>query len=79
MPERRDLYFTTTYPDHSETRLAENVTEKEANKIMRDFMKGHGWTCYYIRVWEPVKGVHRRYDIGSHTEFFDWVKGDKNE
>lgn len=82
MPERRDLYFVTP----TERRLIElYVTEKEAWDAIRKFLRARNFKSYYTRVWDPEPGVRRRYDVGSHTEFFDWVepteglKGEKNE
>lgn len=79
MDERRDLYLTSLYPTPSKRLIAENVSEHEAWDAMREFWDKHDIGVYYIRSWDPVEGVHRRYDFGSHTQFFDWVKGDKNE
>ena len=85
MPERRDLYLTTVYPDHSQKLIAKDLTKAEALKTIVDFLDEHNFKCYYIRSWEKPESVRLRYDVGSHTEFFDWMKpteglkGEKNE
>lgn len=72
MTERRDLYFVCR--DRGIDRLiAENVTEDGAFEHIRVFCEERGFRIYYIRSWEAPAGC-KHYDVGSHTEFFEWRK-----
>ena len=50
--------------------LAENVTEQEAMKVMRQFLDEHNYKSYYTRIAEFQSC--RMYDVGSWAEFFYW-------
>lgn len=85
MPERRDLYLTTYHsavnsqnPAYSRELIATDLTEDEAIKTIFEFMRARGWWSNgFIRSW--VVEERYRYDFGSYRQFFDWMKGDKNE
>lgn len=68
--EKRDLYFVCR--DRGIDRLiAKNVTEDEAFKAMKQFMAERNYKHYYTRSWTDAMGC-KHYDVGSHTEFFEW-------
>lgn len=66
--ERKNFYFQRSNGEI--VLLAENVTEKEAMVIMREFLNKHNYKSYYTRIIEQPDG--RMYDVGSWSEFFYW-------
>lgn len=48
--------------------IAEVKNEKEAFKEMDKFCEERNFTIYYVRSW--MSGNRKKYDVGSHTEFF---------
>lgn len=48
--------------------IGECETEKEAFKIIYDFLKDHNYKSYYTRTREIEDRIW--VDVGSHTEFF---------
>lgn len=68
MDEKRNLYFDDS---HGRMRIvALNVTEKQAISLMYKFCEQRTFKIYYIRSWNTYQG--RKYDVGSHSEFFYW-------
>lgn len=53
--------------------IGECETEKEAFKIIYDFLKEHNYESYYARTRE-IDENHIWVDVGSHTEFFHIYK-----
>ena len=49
--------------------IAEPQTEEEAWKEIHNFCEERKFKIYYVREWQTHDGA-RRYDVGSHTEFF---------
>ena len=46
-------------------------SEKEAFKVIHQFLDEHKFKSYYTRSWlNPSNKLEKIYDVGSHTEFF---------
>lgn len=60
------VYFENSQGKIREIGQANN--EKEAFKIIKDFLSTHNFTSYYTRYWEEDDCL--KVDVGSHTEFF---------
>ena len=60
------VYFENSWGKKREIGQANN--EKEAFKIIKDFLSAHNFTSYYTRYWE--ENGYLKIDVGSHTEFF---------
>ena len=54
--------------------LQKNISEQEAMILMQKFLDEHNFKSYYTRGWQD--GNIKWYDVGSHVEFFVFVKGD---
>lgn len=67
------LYFQNS--QGKERVIAEINSEKEAFKEINKFCEERNFKIYYIRTW-MVNG-RKKFDVGSHTEFF-WL-GVSNE
>jgi len=63
-----NLYFIDTHNTY--ILLAKNVTRKEANRLMCDFMTERDYHCSYIREWRTEEGI--MFDVGCWTQFFLW-------
>ena len=68
-----NLYFINARGEYQ--LLYDDVKESEVFILIRDFLDKHNFKSYYTRTWDTDEG--RKYDVGSHTEFFLW--GFKNE
>ena len=61
------LYFKNS---RGERRIvAEPKTEEEAMKEIYKFCEDRNFKVYYVRTWRTPDGL-KKYDVGSHTEFF---------
>lgn len=60
------VYFENSWGKKREIGQANN--EKEAFKIINNFLSAHNFTSYYTRYWE--ENDYLKIDVGSHTEFF---------
>lgn len=67
MDENRigDFYFERS--NGKRVLLAENVDQKAAGVVMKQFLDGHNFKSYYTRVWEENDELWM--DFGSHTQF----------
>lgn len=46
-------------------------SEKEAFKVIHQFLNDHKFKSYYTRSWISASNkLEKVYDVGSHTEFF---------
>ena len=61
-----DLYFECSNGER--ILLGDNVNNKQACKLIHQFLKEHHYKSYYTRMWQ--KGNEIWHDVGSHTEFF---------
>lgn len=62
------MYFQNSRGDKREIGRG---TESECIQIMQDFLDDHNFKSYYTRVWiSPENPCFKKYDVGSHTEFF---------
>ena len=68
------LYFENSYG--KERVIAEVQNEQEAMKEINKFLDDHNYKSYYTRIW--IENGRKKYDVGSHTEFF-WLEGVDNE
>lgn len=48
--------------------IAEPQTEEAAMEYIRQFCEERNFEIYYVRSW--MSGDRKKYDVGSHTEFF---------
>ena len=71
----RNLYFINSR--HQYRLLGENVSEEEVFKLIKKFLAKHKFKSYYTSWWDTFEG--RKYDVGSHTEFFLWGEHDDND
>lgn len=67
-----DFYFERSNGER--VLLAENVDQKAANVVMKQFLDDHNFKSYYTRTWEHENELWM--DVGSHTEFFILVYKD---
>ena len=67
MDENRigDFYFERS--NGKRVLLAENVDQKAAGVVMKQFLDDHNFKSYYTRVWEENDELWM--DFGSHTQF----------
>lgn len=54
--------------------IAENISKQDVYKCITKAVKdmNPSYKIYYMREWETADGT--RYDVGSHTEFFQFVE-----
>ena len=48
--------------------IASPSNEEEAMKEIYKFCEERNFKIYYVRTW--MSGNRKKYDVGSHTEFF---------
>lgn len=60
------LYFENSQGE--ERVIAEVANEKEAYKEINKFCEERNFEIYYVRTW--MSNGRKKYDVGSHTEFF---------
>lgn len=65
------LYFERT---NGELKFVAEVEEKHCIRCIKDYVKkiNPSFEINYVRCWETAEGV--KYDVGSYTEFFLYVK-----
>lgn len=52
-------------------KIGKASSEKEALKIIHQFLDEHKFQSYYTRSWINESSPNEKiYDVGSHTEFF---------
>ena len=61
------LYFENSRGE--KRAVAEPNTEEEAMKEIYKFCEDRNFKIYYVRTWQTPDGF-KKYDVGSHTEFF---------
>ena len=67
------VYFKNSYGKRRE--IGKVSSEKEAFKVIHQFLDDHHFKSYYTRSWiNPEDNTEKYYDVGSHTEFFICVK-----
>lgn len=52
--------------------IAEPTSEKECFTAIEQFLDEHGFKSYYTRSWTDSNTGRKIYDVGSHTEFFEY-------
>ena len=63
------LYFENS--QGKRRKIGKPKTEKEAFKIIHQFLDDHNYKSYYTRTWlNPDNEIEKIYDVGSHSEFF---------
>ena len=62
-----NVYFRNA--NKEERLLATVEKEKDANKVINDFLAEHNFKSYYMRKWIRDDG-RVMVDVGSHSEFF---------
>ena len=63
------LYFENSQGKRRE--IGKPKTEKEAFKIIHQFLDDHNYKSYYTRTWLNQENLKEKiYDVGSHSEFF---------
>lgn len=63
------LYFKNS--QGKRRKIGKPKTEKEAFKIIHQFLDDHNYKSYYTRTWlNPDNELEKIYDVGSHSEFF---------
>lgn len=60
------LIFENSYGE--ERVIAEVHSEEEAYKEINKFCDERNFKIYYVRTW--AENGRKKYDVGSHTEFF---------
>lgn len=60
------LYFENS--QGVERVIAEVANEEEAYKEINKFCEERNFEIYYVRTW--MSNGRKKYDVGSHTEFF---------
>ena len=69
------LYFENSYGERRV--IAEPTTEEEAWREIHNFCKDRNFKVYYVRSWMTPDSL-KKFDVGSHTEFF-YLSYDENE
>lgn len=66
------LYFDRSNGER--VTIAENISKQEVYKRITEAVKSMNpnYKIYYTREWETTEGT--RYDVGSHTEFFQFIE-----
>lgn len=67
------LYFLNR--DNEKTVVATGIREKETGKYITDFVRrlNPDFKIHYMRLWKSSPKT-TTYDVGSHTEFFEFVE-----
>lgn len=60
------LIFENSYG--KERVIAEVHSEEEVRREINKFCKERNFKIYYMRTW--MESGRKKYDVGSHTEFF---------
>lgn len=60
------LYFENS--QGVERVIAEVANEEEVYKEINKFCEERNFEIYYVRTW--MSNGRKKYDVGSHTEFF---------
>lgn len=75
------LYFKNSKGVRRE--IGKTKNEKEAFKLIHQFLDEHNFKSYYTRTWlNPDNKLEKIYDVGSHSEFFicynpkGWLKNE---
>lgn len=73
--ENKTLYFISARGEHRIVK--ENISQDEVIPTITAYVErlNPNFHIYYIRQWE-TKNHTIMYDVGSHTEFFEYYKGD---
>ena len=63
------VYFKNSRGERRE--IGKVSSEKEAFKVIHQFLNDHKFKSYYTRSWlSSSNKLEKVYDVGSHTEFF---------
>lgn len=62
--------------------MAADVAERDASKLISQFLAERDYKSYYTRMWRHTDddgSFEQIYDVGSWSEFFVWKVGYAND